>query len=146
MVGRYVKFLQEGLCSLIRTKTIDYKEFYFFVDLLAQIGLVLAIGETKIFFYQTMKITLIGVSVKSECELCRCGWSPYRAPSNTTQIETLETLDKAVSLHKLVVEVGQGLWLLGIHHDTQPEAQAGDVDGAFLYIDAIDVVLDDFFL
>ena len=81
-----------------------------------------------------------------------CGTPLKRGRSihNMTEVVTIETLNKAVTLHKLVVEVGQGLWPgvwvdipFCIHHDTQPEAQTGNVNGSLLYVYAVNVVLDD---
>ena len=58
------------------------------------------------------------------------------------QVMAIETLYKAVTLHELVVEVGQGFRLFGIHDDAQPETEAGNVDGSLLYIYSVDIVLD----
>ena len=54
------------------------------------------------------------------------------------------TFNKRVPLHNLEVEIRQGLRCLFINNQCQPETQAGNLYGTFLYVHAIDIVLNNF--
>lgn len=67
-------------------------------------------------------------------------------PVDFREIDPVEGLEQGVPLHDLVVEVRQGRGGGFIDDEGEPEAEAGDIDGAGIEIDAVDAVGDDVFL
>ena len=59
------------------------------------------------------------------------------------EVDALEAFEQGVPLHDLVVEVRQGLGFDFVDDEGEPEAEAGDVDGAGVEVDAVDGFLDD---
>ena len=83
----------------------------------------------------------LGIGRRTEQQAVRFGLH-----GESAQVDPLETFEQRVALHDLVVEVRERLRLLLVHHQRQPEAQAGDIDSTLFDIDAVDVLLDDFAL
>lgn len=146
LVGGDVQLVEEGLGATVGAEAVDDEELHLVVDLASQVGFLLMVGDAEVVLDEAVQVALVGVGVESEGELRRGGGTAHGTAGDAAEVEAVEALDKAVALHKLVVEVGQRFRLFGIHHDAEPEAEAGDVDGTTLDVDTVDVVLDDFFL
>ena len=140
LIGGWVEFVEVsgGAADEVR-----YQAFDFVVDGLAHTGLLLMVGDGEVVAHQALQVLLAEVAVQAQQQLCGLALSATQTVGDAAQVDALVALDKAVALHKLVVEVGEWLWLLGVDHDAEPETQTGDVDGTALDVYAVDVVLDD---
>jgi len=59
------------------------------------------------------------------------------------EVDVGNALEEGVALHDLVVEMRKGEGRGGIDDEGEPEAEAGDVDGAALDVNTVDVVAND---
>lgn len=59
------------------------------------------------------------------------------------QINSFKTLQKAITLHDFVVEVGQGAGRVFIYDECEPKPQTGNIHGTTVNVHAIDTILDD---
>ena len=62
---------------------------------------------------------------------------------NVAEVDVGNALEEGVALHDLVVEMRKGEGRGGIDDEGEPEAEAGDVDGAALDVNTVDVVAND---
>ena len=78
-----------------------------------------------------------------ELERLRFGRQLQTVLGNAAEVDALILLEQGIALHDFEVEVGQGVRLVLVDHEGEPEAEAGNVDGTALNVDAVDVVLND---